>query len=176
MRAVHASRRRRPVQAILGIATLLVALAAARAHAADTITVALDQATISKLPERVATLVIGNPLIADVSVQAGGLLVVTGKGYGATNMIALDRGGAVLAERNIEVVGPRDKLVVVYRGINRETYSCMPTCEPRMTLGDGQDYFSQTGQQGQVRSSLAHDAATSAPAGVAPAQGGNNAR
>ena len=172
MTALNAFRRRRPVQDIIGIAAVLLALAATPTRAADTITVAVDQATISKLPERVATLVIGNPLIADVSVQAGGLLVVTGKGYGATNMIALDRGGAVLAERNIEVVGPRDRIVVVYRGATRETWSCMPNCEPRMTLGDGQDYFSQTGQQGQVRSSLARDAATSAPAGTAPAQGG----
>jgi len=172
MTALYAFRRRRPIRAIAGIAPLLLALAATPTRAADTITVAVDQATISKLPERVATLVIGNPLIADVSVQSSGLLVVTGKGYGATNLIALDRGGAVLAERNIEVVGPRDKVVVVYRGVNRETYSCMPICQPRMTLGDGQDYFSQTGQQGQVRSSLARDAATSAPAGTAPAQGG----
>ncbi len=175
MTALYAFRRRRPIRAIAAIAPLLLALAASPTRAADTITVAVDQATISKLPERVTTLVIGNPLIADVSVQSGGLLVVTGKGYGATNLIALDRGGAVLAERNIEVVGPRDRVVVVYRGVNRETYSCMPFCEPRMTLGDGQDYFAQTGQQGQVRSSLARDAATSAPAGVAPAQGAGGA-
>jgi len=178
MTALYASCHRRPIQAIVGIAPLLLALAATPTRAADTITVALDQATISKLPERVATLVIGNPLIADVSVQAGGLLVVTGKGYGATNMIALDRGGAVLAERNIEVVGPHDRIVVVYRGVSRETYSCTPNCEPRMTLGDGQDYFSQTGQQGQLRASLARDAAVSAPAATVSAQGqgGNGAQ
>ena len=30
---------------------------------------------------------IGNPLIADLSIQPGGLAVITGKGYGATNFI-----------------------------------------------------------------------------------------
>ena len=35
-----------------------------------------------KLPTRVATIVIGNPLIADAALQAGGILVITGKGYG----------------------------------------------------------------------------------------------
>jgi Flp pilus assembly secretin CpaC len=160
---------RRPVQEAVGIAALLVAIAAAPACAADTIRVAIDQATITKLPERVSTLVIGNPLIADVSVQAGGLLVVTGKGYGSTNMIALDRSGAVLAERNIEVVGPHEEIVVVYRGVNRESYSCAPDCEPRMTLGDSADYFNQTAQQAQTRASQAQSAAANAPAVQAPA-------
>ncbi len=163
MTALFASRRRRPIQEVVGIAALLVAVAATPARAADTITVAIDEATITKLPERVSTLVIGNPLIADVSVQAGGLLVVTGKGYGSTNMIALDRSGAVLAERNIEVVGARDKIVFVYRGVNRETYSCTPDCENRMTLGDAPDYFSRTMQAAETRS--AHAQAQGAAAG-----------
>ena len=38
-----------------------------------------------KLPDKVATIVIGNPLIADAALQAGGMLVITGKGYGSTN-------------------------------------------------------------------------------------------
>ena len=39
----------------------------------ETITVHLDQARILKLPERTATLVVGNPLIADAAVQPGGI-------------------------------------------------------------------------------------------------------
>ena len=62
------------------------------------------KARLVKLPDRVTTIVIGNPLIADVTLQAGGLMVITGKGYGTTNLIALDRSGAVLFERNILVV------------------------------------------------------------------------
>src|SRR5207253_10724668 len=50
------------------------------AAAAETLTVTVDQATVMKLPEKVATIVVGNPLIADVAVQSGGLVVVTGKG------------------------------------------------------------------------------------------------
>src|SRR5262245_18760605 len=72
---------------------LIAALGPSRAAAAD-IEVIIDQAKLIKLPERVATLVIGNPLIADASVQSGGLVVITGKSYGATNFIALDRFGA----------------------------------------------------------------------------------
>ena len=45
----------------------------------------LDEARIMKLPDRATTVVIGNPLIADLSIQPGGLAVITGKCYGATN-------------------------------------------------------------------------------------------
>lgn len=158
MRALLAFAQR-SIRPTVRAAVLLAAVVPAPAWAADTMVVMLDQATITKLPERVSTLVIGNPLIADVSVQAGGLLVVTGKGYGSTNMIALDRSGAVLAERKIEVVGAQDRIVVVYRGVNRESYSCMPSCEPRITLGDNSAFFTQTLGEGEARSSRAQGAA-----------------
>src|SRR5260221_6161212 len=121
-----------------------VSLLASVAASADPIDVIADQATVVKLPEKVATLVVGNPLIADVSLQPGGTMIVTGNGYGATNVMALDRGGAVLLDRMIQVDAPTEKLVTVYRGVNRETYSCTPVCQQRITLGDGNDYFKAT--------------------------------
>lgn len=121
----------------------------------DRITVRLDQATIMKLPERVSTLVVGNPLIADVTLQSGGVVVLTGKGYGITNLVALDRAGAVLAEKAIEVKGPVGNLVTVYKGVNRESYNCAPKCEPRNALGDAQQYFDGTLGQIGTRSGMA---------------------
>jgi Flp pilus assembly secretin CpaC len=127
----------------LSAALLFIALVAPAA-AAEPIAVLLDQARILQLPERAATIVVGNPLIADLSIQPGGLAVITGKGYGATNFIVLDRHGVVLTEQNIQVTGSGDKTVVVYRGIDRETYSCMPDCSRRITLGDAPDFFDKT--------------------------------
>ena len=49
----------------------------------DRIAVYVDQAKLVKLPAKVSTIVVGNPLIADVTLQSGGIIVVTGKGYGA---------------------------------------------------------------------------------------------
>jgi putative type II/III system pilus formation protein len=126
--------------------------------AADTLTVVLDQAKLVKLPERATTIIIGNPLIADVSLQSGGLMVVTGKGYGKTNLIALDRAGATLLEKSIEVRAARDGVVVVYRGTERESYSCIPLCERRNTLGDTPSFFDSTlaqsvGRSGQAQGS-----------------------
>ena len=72
---------------------------------ADTLSINVDQAQIMRLPEKIATIVIGNPLIADATLQSGGVLVVTGKGYGATNLLALDRSGRVVMEKTVQVLG-----------------------------------------------------------------------
>jgi hypothetical protein len=133
---------RRQAMAMALLAAALVPVEGAAA--ADVIEIVLDQAAIVKLPDRVGTIVVGNPLIADVSVQSGGLLVVTGKGYGRTNVIVLDRGGNVLVEKVVQVQGPGDNVVVVYRGSERESYSCAPKCERRITLGDAPAYFDAT--------------------------------
>ena len=57
--------RRLPSRAGAATAVALGVFIAGPAHSADTISIVLDQATITRLPDRVATLVIGNPLIAD---------------------------------------------------------------------------------------------------------------
>ncbi|WP_407062320.1 pilus assembly protein N-terminal domain-containing protein [Bradyrhizobium sp.] len=131
----------------LAVGTLMRPVAAAAESSADAISVNVDQARLVKLPARVATIVVGNPLIADVALQAGGILVVTGKGYGATNFIAMDRAGQVLVDRQIQVEGPTDRLITVYRGVDRESYSCMPICQRRVTLGDGDTFFKTTMEQ-----------------------------
>ena len=143
----------------LAIGILLWPLAALAEPSGDTIAVNVDQAKLVRLPGRVATIVVGNPLIADVTLQTGGLIVVTGKGYGATNFIAMDRAGEILADRVIQVEGPTDRLVTVYRGVERESYSCMPICQRRVTLGDGETYFKSTMDQAGSLSGQASGAA-----------------
>jgi hypothetical protein len=136
-----------------------VAIIAPRSAPAADVIVILDQAKLLKLPERAATIVVGNPLIADVSLQPGGLMVVTGKGYGLTNLIALDRAGAVLMEKSVEVQGPGGDLVVVYRGMEWGTYSCTPDCERRITLGDGNAFFDAIINETGARNGMAQAAA-----------------
>jgi hypothetical protein len=126
-------------------AGLLSAVLMAGGANADTVRVNIDQSHIMRLPERAATVVIGNPLIADATLQNGGILIVTGKGYGATNLIALDRAGRAVKTDMVQVVGPATpELVTVFRGVDRETWSCAPNCEPRITLGDAPPFFTQT--------------------------------
>jgi len=141
---------------------LLWPLAAGAESSGDAIAVNVDQARLVKIPSRVATIVVGNPLIADVALQPGGVLVVTGKGYGATNFIAMDRTGEVLVDRLIQVEGPTDQLITVYRGVDRESYSCMPICQRRITLGDGDTYFKAAmDQAGNLSSQASNNAAAS---------------
>lgn len=125
----------------------------------EQIAVYLDQSRVLKLPERTATLVVGNPLIADISVQAGGVLVLTGKSYGTTNLIALDRNGALLMEHPVQVQGPRDNVVVMYRGVERESYSCTPDCSRRIMLGDTPPYFTANMAQFQNLNAIAQSTA-----------------
>lgn len=136
-------------------AAMLLPAAALAAADPDLIAVNVDQAKLIRLPSGIATIVVGNPLIADVTLQTGGVVVVTGKGYGATNFIAMDRSGQVLVDREIQVQGPSDQLVTVYRGVERESYSCMPVCQRRITLGDGENYFKSTMDQAGSLSSQA---------------------
>jgi hypothetical protein len=133
-------------------AVLALVLCAAAPAFADNISVNVDEARIMRLPEGVATVVIGNPLIADATLQSGGILVLTGKGYGSTNLLALDRGGHVVTNKTVEVVGAKGSdLVVVYRGMERESYSCAPVCERRITLGDSPAYFNNALSQSGTR-------------------------
>jgi hypothetical protein len=143
---------------LLALCAVILGLSGPIPAQAAEINVILDQARLVKLPDRVATLVIGNPAIADASVQAGGWMVVTGKGYGLTNVIALDRSGAVLLEKSVEVQAPSN-VVVVYRGVDRESYSCTPICDRRFTLGDGRTFFELSGAQISARNALAAGAA-----------------
>lgn len=139
---------------------------AAAAPMSEPIKVVLDQALLLRFPARAATVIVGNPLVADLSIQPSGLAVVTGKGYGTTNFIVLDKSGTVLAEKTVEVTIPDDETaVLVYRGtdhgIERQTYSCTPDCSRRLMLGDDPEMFDKTTTQITNRNRAAIDAGTS---------------
>jgi hypothetical protein len=149
-------RRRRLVGLLVWTLLSAMALGATPAQA-ENVTVNVDEARILKMPARVATIVIGNPLIADATLQNGGILVVTGKGFGATNLLALDRSGTVVMDKTVQVLGASTSsdLVIVFKGIERESYSCAPDCERRLTLGDSPAYFTSILAQSGTRATQA---------------------
>jgi Flp pilus assembly secretin CpaC len=132
----------------LGAGLILMMASGVAVHAdTDKITVMIDQARIVKIPAGARTLVIGNPIIADVTLQ-NGVMIVTGKGYGETNFIALDSTGNPVAESAIQVIGSGNTLVV-QRGLDQQSYSCAPRCEPTVKLGDDPNYMAAVAGQVQ---------------------------
>ncbi len=135
------------------------AAAAESAAPPDVLKVTLDQAKVMQLPTGAKTLIVGNPAIADVTIlKTGGAMVVTGKGYGQTNMIALDAQGNILDEKQIEVE-PTRSVLVVQRGSDRKSYWCNPVCMPTVQLGDESKAFNEASGQIGARNALAQGGA-----------------
>jgi hypothetical protein len=131
-------------------AVLALGLAAGPALAQEEpqIKVMVDHAHVMRLPEKTSTVIIGNPIIADISLHKNGVVVVTGKSFGVTNLIVLDAEGAIVSQSLVSVTAPRtEDLVLVQRGFARETYSCNPVCMPSIVLGDAPGHYEGTGKQ-----------------------------
>ncbi len=140
--------------------SLSPAIAVETTAPSDFLDITLDQAKVAKAPAGTVTLVIGNPAIADVTMLKGGVgMVITGKGYGQTNLVAIDAQGSVIDEKQIRVE-PTRGVLVVQRGSARASYVCNPVCMPTVQLGDENTVFSEAGGQINVRNSLASGAAS----------------
>ena len=155
----------RPFRALACIACVAFVVAAtpAAAASAESLTVVFNRATVRAAPQHIATVVIGNPAIADAIIQ-NNQMVVTGKGFGSTNIMLLDPGGQTLAEYIVRVIGQPDDTVTVFRGVDRMTYACAPRCETTPVLGDSEKYFEMVLKQSDARDKQATGPGTAAGA------------
>ncbi len=124
-----AQRGRMRATIVAGLAAVCWGSAAPAAHADEGISVEMNQAKIVKLARPADTIVIGNPLIADAAVQDPSTIVLTGKGFGVTNLVVLDSEGAPIVDEQITVSRQADKSVRIYRRAQVQTLSCTPYCE-----------------------------------------------
>ena len=92
---------------------------ASEARAAD-LMVRYDQSQLLRLPRPPTEVIIGNPSIADVAIQGGNLLVVTGKSFGVTNIIALDAQRNVIQDQRVVVDHDDLRRLSLYKGSKRE--------------------------------------------------------
>jgi Flp pilus assembly secretin CpaC len=138
----------------------LLGLAAAAANGgvalADVVDLTIDFAKIMKLDRPAATLVIGNPGIADATVEDETTVILTGKTAGSTNLIALDEKGAEIANLVVRVSSDIRQLTTVFYGRKRQTFSCSPTCEQVISVGDNPDNFDTAKSQIEQRTSFAN--------------------
>ncbi|MDF2118038.1 pilus assembly protein N-terminal domain-containing protein [Roseiarcaceae bacterium H3SJ34-1] len=145
------SKRWKVARDVLAAAAVAAVLPCANAQAADRINVVLDEAKVLQLPPNTSTIILGNPVIADVSMlKRNNQMILTGKSYGQTNLIALDADGKSVGESIVLVTGVPGGLVV-QRGLQRETYNCSPRCNPMINLGDDSKFMADTAGQVQQR-------------------------
>ncbi len=114
----------------LGLGALLAMSIGAMPAAADQgIEVTMNQAKVVKLARAADTIIIGNPDIADASVQDASTIVLTGKGFGVTNLVILDETGTPIIDEQITVTRATASSVRIYRRASIQTLSCTPYCE-----------------------------------------------
>ena len=90
---------------IAGLALMVAGagLFSATAFADTGIGVTMNEAKIVKLARPADTIIIGNPAIADASVQDAKTIVLTGKGFGITNLVVLDTSGSPIIDEQVTV-------------------------------------------------------------------------
>jgi hypothetical protein len=151
----------RPHVALATGAMLLIAALIAPGHAkAADLVVVYDQSQLLRLPRAVSSVIIGNPSIADVEIQSGNLLVVTGKTFGVTNIIALDEQRNIIQDQRVVVTRDEVRTVNLSKGSERESYSCTPNCSPTLTIGDDKDYFARISGHAQTKTRFSSGAAS----------------
>lgn len=118
------------------LAATLVAPLPALAQEGAPINVNVNMARVLRISAPAATVIVGNPGIADVTIQDPMTLILTGKSFGQTNLIVLDSAGEPIADTLLEVAQLQAGTMTVYQGQNRTTMSCAPACQPVLMLGD----------------------------------------
>jgi Flp pilus assembly secretin CpaC len=138
--------------ALVAAAALIVVIALPIGHArAADLVVRYDQSQLLRLPRPVDHVIIGNASIADVSVQAGNLLIVTGKTFGVTNIIALDAQKNIIQDQRVIVQRDDQRTVNLTKGAARQSYSCTPNCESQIVIGDETAFYDNATKQAAAK-------------------------
>ena len=142
------------------------------AFAGTPLTVQIDQSQLLTLASDPGTIIVGNPSIADVSLN-GKQLFIHGHSFGATNLMIFDVAGNKMSEFDLTVGNSVSSQVSLYlgsaqNGQTRRTYSCAPTCEATVMIGDPSFYLDQLIGSTRSKADLANGVKSS---DLAPKQG-----
>ena len=95
------------------------------------ISVEIDQAQRVQLRGPAGSVIVGNPEIADVTVVDANTLYITGKGYGVTEVVAVDPIGRTVFQSQVVVTaGDGAGRVRVWRGAQSTEMACAASCSP----------------------------------------------
>ncbi len=124
------------------------------AEAGQPVIVTVDRARVFRVSRPAATVIVGNPSIADATIEDELTLVLTGRSFGVTNLIILDAAGDPIVDQTLVVRGHETNTVRIYRRSSRETLACAPICEPTLTIGDNSESFAYANEQIKARNEL----------------------
>jgi len=127
---------RKSVAVLLSAGLMLGSLAPVAAAESAPVSVQVNMARILRIDAPASTVIIGNPGVADVTVQDPQTLVLTGKSYGQTNLIILDASGTPIADTLIRVTQDTRDIVTMYAGNRRQSFNCEPICQSVIMMGD----------------------------------------
>jgi len=128
------------------LAAIGLAIALAPAAMADSFKVKVDQTVALKLAAPANSVVVGNATVADVSVHDATTLLITGKAFGTTNLVVLDRSGRTIWENTLAVGGGPESELTIVRGGGTYTFSCVDKCRPTPMVGDVPEHFQEVMQ------------------------------
>lgn len=117
------------------VATPLATAGSAQAQAQSgsdggALNVEIDRSARVQLRGAASSVIVGNPQIADVTVVDANTLFIVGKGYGVTEVVAVDGVGRTLFQREIVVTGGSTGSVRVWRGAQATEMACGASCAP----------------------------------------------
>jgi Flp pilus assembly secretin CpaC len=124
-------------------AALAFGIALAPVAQAEAFKVFVDQTVTLKLAAPANSVVIGNATVADVAVHDPMTLLVTGKAFGSTNLLVLDRNGRTIYSNTLAVGNNDDNELTIIRGASggANTYSCIDKCYATAKVGDEATHF-----------------------------------
>lgn len=128
-----------------GIAAASLAVAGI-AHAGQ-FTVEAGKSKPIRIKGKAASVVIGNPNIADVGVHDEHLLFVSGKTFGTTNLLVFDKDGKTLFSADLVVTTNTSNLITVNRAGRDYSYDCAPTCRAGLSIGDDPGHYAEVFNQ-----------------------------
>jgi hypothetical protein len=121
----------------------------------------LDEVRTLTFKDPIATVYVGNPAIADVTMIDARHAFVQGKSYGRTNIVALDKQNTQVFNTHVSVSGGQGGgTVTLNRGAQRVTLTCAGgRCEPTPMPGDDQKSYDAESNQLNTHQAAAHNMA-----------------
>ena len=130
----------------LASASIALSGLAGVAIAGSPLSVLIDRSQLMMLNDEPGTIIVGNPSIADVSLN-GLQLFIHGHSAGETNLMVFNQNGTKIVDLELSVIQDGSNSVTIFAGTSsrqgtlRRSYVCAPSCDPSMVASDDSDSF-----------------------------------